>query len=286
MHTAAEFSILGAIVGAVLLLLGIAALLAGMRHLAIPRKKVPAMDAELLAGTFADLSDTMVADPDITDFLNLLTDRSAELLSASAAGVVLTGPQGELRPVAYSSEAASVLEQFQIQHEQGPCPDCLRTGQAVTVSDTRGPDQRWPQFADAAANAGFRAVHALPMRLQDEVIGALSLFMAAPGRLDEAKLRVGQALAALATIALVQERSLRRSEVAAGQLESALSNRVIIDQATGKLAERLSIDIDRAFRMLRDYARNSDQQLSDVARNFVDSASADFPPVPRQSNLG
>ncbi len=241
------------------------------------------MDAELLSDTFVDLADTMVADFDVIDFLHMLTDRSVALLAASAAGVVLADPRGQLRVAAASSEAAGLVELFQIQNDQGPCLDCFRTGQRISAADLEGPDQPWPRFAAAAIQAGFRAVEAVPMRLRDQVIGALNLFRADSGALDLADLRVGQALADVATIGLLQQRSLRRSETIAEQLQAALNSRVVIEQAKGKLAERLTIDMDQAFRMLRDYARNSNQRLTDVARNFVDSTTADFPPPRRQA---
>jgi transcriptional regulator with GAF, ATPase, and Fis domain len=236
------------------------------------------VDSELLSDTFVDLADTMVADFDVIDFLHLLTDRSVALLSAAAAGVVLADPRGQLRVAAASSQAAGLMELFQIQNDQGPCLDCFRTGQPVTAADLTGPDQQWPRFAAAAITAGFRAVEAVPMRLRDEVIGALNLFRAGPGPLGPAELRIGQALADVATIGLLQERNVRRSETAAEQLQAALNSRVIIEQAKGKLAERLGLDMDRAFALLREYARNSHQRLTDVAHNFVDSATGDFPP--------
>jgi hypothetical protein len=239
------------------------------------------MDTELLSDTFVDLADTMVADFDVIDFLQLLTDRSVKLLAASAAGVVLADPRGQLRVAAASSEAAGLIELFQIQNDQGPCLDCFRAGQPVTA-DLNQPNQRWPRFAEAAAQAGFRAVEALPMRLRDQVIGALNLFWALPSPLEPADLRIGQALADVATIGLLHERNVRRSEAVAEQLQAALNSRIIIEQAKGKLAERLGIDMDGAFRMLRDYARNTNQRLTDVARHFVDSASADFPPPARR----
>jgi GAF domain-containing protein len=239
------------------------------------------MDAQLLVATFVDLADTMVADFDVIDFLHVLTSRSVELLSVSAAGVVLADPRGALRVAAASSEAAELVELFQIQNDQGPCLECFRTGRPVEAPDLNSPDPRWPRFAVAAARAGFRSVHALPMRLRHEVVGALNLFGSGPGPFGPEDLRVGQALADVATIGLLQERSVRRSETATEQLQAALTSRVIIEQAKGKLAERLSIDMERAFGMLRDYARSTNQRLTEVARNFVDSASADFPPPPR-----
>src|ERR1700684_4506792 len=161
------------------------------------------MDSELLSGTFVELADTMVAHFDVMDFLHLLTDRSVALLAASAAGVVLADPRGELRVAAASSEAAGLIELFQLQNDQGPCLDCFRTGQPVTVMDLIAPVQRWPRFAAAARQAGFRAVQALPMRLRDQVIGALNLFHVAPGVPGPRELGIGQALAEGATSGLL-----------------------------------------------------------------------------------
>ena len=236
------------------------------------------MDTELLSDTFVDLADTMVADFDVIDFLHLLTDRSVRLLGASAAGVMLADPRGQLRVAAASTEAAELLELVQLQNDQGPCLECFRTGRPVTAIDLAGPASQWPRFAEAAGRSGFRTVQALPMRLRDQVIGALNLFGAQPGQFGPADVRIGQALADVATIGLLHERNVRRRETVAEQLQTALNSRVGIEQAKGKLAERLAIDMDRAFNMLRDYARNSNQRLTDVARTFVAGASAEFPP--------
>jgi hypothetical protein len=236
------------------------------------------MDSELLSDTFVDLADTMVADFDVIDFLHLLTDRSVRLLSASAAGVVLADLRGELRVAAASSEAAGLVELFQIQNDEGPCLDCFRTGRAVTAADLAGPDQRWPRFAATAFRAGFRRVEALPMRLRGQVIGALNLFGAGPESLGQADLRIAQALADVATIGLLHEQNVRRGEAVAEQLQAALTSRVVIEQAKGKLAERLGIDMDQSFKLLRDYARSSNLRLTEVARHFVASAAAGFPP--------
>ena len=234
------------------------------------------MDGQLLSETFVELADTMVVGFDVIDFLHLLTDRSAQLLDASAAGLLLADPRGELRVVAASSERARLLELFQIQNDQGPCLDCFRSGQPVAVAELSTAARRWPRFAPAAQEAGFAAVQALPMRLREQTIGALNLFRATPGTFDQADMRVGQALADVATISLLQERSLRRSETLNEQLQSALNSRVTIEQAKGKLAERLQLDMDQAFAVLRRYARTRNLRLSDLARAFVDGSET-FP---------
>jgi transcriptional regulator with GAF, ATPase, and Fis domain len=235
------------------------------------------MDGEQLADAFVELADTMVADFDVIDFLHTLTERSVQLLDAAAAGVLLADPRGELRLVAASTEAARVLELFQLQNDQGPCLDCFRTGEPVAAPDLTTAQQRWPQFAAAARQAAFAAVHALPMRLRSQVIGALNLFQATPGALSHQDVRVDQALADVATIGLLQERSTRRSEVLHEQLQGALNSRVVIEQAKGKLAERLGLDMDQAFAVLRSYARDGNLRLSDLAQSFIDGTPADYP---------
>jgi GAF domain-containing protein len=236
------------------------------------------MDGQLLSETFVELTDTMVADFDIIDFLHVLTSRSAELLDVSAAGLLLADPRGELRVVAASSEAARLLELFQLQSDLGPCLDCFRSGKPVTTADL-STEERWPEFAAAAGQVGFAAVQALPMRLREQVIGALNLFRATPGEFDAASVRIGQALADVATIGLLHERSMRRSDTLNEQLQTALNSRVVIEQAKGKLAERLGIDVNQAFTLLRDQARSSNQRLSDLARAFVDGAPASTVPA-------
>jgi GAF domain-containing protein len=231
------------------------------------------MDGQLLSATFVELTDTMVADFDIIDFLHVLTTRSVELLDVSAAGLLLADPRGELRVVAASSEAARVLELFQLQSDQGPCLDCFRSGQPVTCIDLSA-DPRWPEFAQQAGQAGFFAVQALPMRLRDQVIGALNLFRGTVGTFDPEVVHVGQALADVATISLLHDRSMRRTDTLNEQLQTALNSRVVIEQAKGKLAERLGIDVNQAFTLLRDQARNRNQRLSDLARAFVDGTQA------------
>ena len=232
------------------------------------------MDGELLSATFVELTDTLVAGFDVIDFLHVLTDRSVQLLDVSAAGLLLADPRGELRVVAASSEAARLLELFQLQSDQGPCLDCFRSGRPVAAVDLAAEATRWPRFAPAARQAGFAAVQALPMRLREQVIGALNLFRADAGALAPADIRIGQGLADVATISLLHERSMRHGDTLNEQLQPALNSRVIIEQAKGKLAERLGLDMDQAFGLLRDRARTSNRRLSDLAQAFVDGTEA------------
>ncbi|WOX12719.1 GAF and ANTAR domain-containing protein [Streptomyces sp. N50] len=230
------------------------------------------MNQQLLAKTFVELADNLVADFDLIDFLRLLTDRCVGMLGADAAGVLLADRDGELRVMAASDEQVRLLELFQLQNDEGPCLECFRSGAPVVVPDLTREAERWPRFVTTAHRSGFTAVQALPMRLRDEVVGALNLFRAAPGPFDPAATLIAQALADVATISLLQQRSSHLSAILNEQLQTALNSRVLIEQAKGKLAERLGVDMERAFTALRGYARAHNRRLSDVARAFVDDS--------------
>jgi GAF domain-containing protein len=161
-----------------------------------------------------------------------------------------------------------------LQSDQGPCLDCFRTGRPVAVADLADAGaRRWPRFAAEARRTGFTSVHALPMRLRDEVIGALNLFHVRPRALTDETLAVAQALADVATIGLLQERVIRRGEILAGQLHSALNSRVLIEQAKGVIAERNGTNVADAFALLRKAARDRNRRLSDLAHGVVDGSA-------------
>ncbi|HET9256873.1 MAG TPA: GAF and ANTAR domain-containing protein [Pseudonocardiaceae bacterium] len=231
------------------------------------------MDDERLAQTFVELADTLVDEFDLVEFLDMLVDRCVELLDVSAVGLMLVDFRGRLQVMASSSENIRLLELFQLQNDDGPCLDCYRTGQPVNHPDLASADDRWPRFAPAATEAGFRTVHALPMRLRAEILGAFNLFHTESHQLDSSVTRIGQAMADVATIGLIQERSLRHHETLTDQLQIALNSRIIVEQAKGILAERRGIHPSEAFTLLRDYARNHRQRLTELAAAVVDGTT-------------
>jgi len=230
---------------------------------------------QFLAEAFVGLADTLVDDYDVIDVLDRLVGYSVTLLAADAAGILLVDPHGRLRVVASSSEESDWTELMQIQADEGPCVECVRTGGPVTVTDLDAAADRWPRLAaalrdrDRGRSDRYRSVHALPLRLRGEAIGGMNLFHTRPGPLPEADLRLGQALADIATIGILQERAIRQGEVLTQQLQHALNSRVVIEQAKGVLAQLGAVPMEVAFEHLRHHARRHNSLLGDVARRVV-----------------
>lgn len=225
-----------------------------------------------LIRTFVELADTLTDDYDIAEFLHRLSVRCTEIFGGPAAGLMLVNQRGGVDLVASSTEASELVELFQLQSATGPCLEAIASRGPVRSVDLAAERTRWSPWSEYAVDAGFRSVYATPLKLRSDTIGALNLFATEPEALSPEELEVVQALADIATVGILQERAVRRSEVLSEQLQIALNSRVLIEQAKGLLAGRaeLGLSMDRAFLLLRDQSRRTNTKLSVVAQSIVD----------------
>ncbi|MFI6335981.1 GAF domain-containing protein [Streptomyces sp. NPDC050535] len=234
-----------------------------------------------LAEIFVEVADSLVEDFDVIDLLQRLSTRCVELLNVSAAGILLVDAQGELQLIAASDEHTRLLELFALQHDQGPCVECYRTGAARTNIDLTRQEVTadWPRFGTRARETGYVITHALPLRLRNRVVGALNLFQTTSQRLSDDDIALAQALADVATIAILQQRTLERSHLENSQLENALTSRILVEQVKGVLAERWNTSVDDAFAAFRSYARARQLRLTELAARIMagDFDTADIP---------
>jgi GAF domain-containing protein len=222
-----------------------------------------------LAATFVRLADTLVDDYDVVDLLQSLVDTCAEFLDASAAGLLLAADNGPLDLVVSTSEESRLVDTLQVSSGAGPSIECYHSGAPVSVPDISAVAPEWEEFRSLSLEQGFQSAHAVPLRLRRSIIGTLTLFRPTVGTLTDEDVSIAQGLADIATIGILHERAVRESGIAQEQLQYALGSRVLIEQAKGVLAEKRGLDMDDAFRLLRDYARSNGLTLREVAGRVV-----------------
>jgi transcriptional regulator with GAF, ATPase, and Fis domain len=225
---------------------------------------------ERLVDVFTKLADTLIDDYDVVDLLQTLVDTCVSTFEVAAAGLLLADGHGDLEVLVSTSEESRLVEAMQLSAESGPCIESFRTSSVVSVTDLDQGPVEWAQFRQASREQGFTAVHALPLRLRETTIGTLNLFLTAGEALSDRDLRSAQALADVATIGILHERTLRASDLAREQLQSALNSRVTIEQAKGILAYTHNVSMDEAFALLRSHARSNQLPLAGVAKQLVD----------------
>lgn len=226
--------------------------------------------SHLLLDTFVELADTLASGYDIGDFLQFLVDRSSDLLVADTAGVLLKSPDGALALAAATSQEMLNIEKFEISLEQGPCLEAYLTGAQVMAEDLQRCGDRWPEFTPRIIDLGMRSAAAFPLQLRDDRLGALNMYRSEPRAFASDEVRLGQALADVAAVGILQERAIFEAERRSEQLQRALDSRVLIEQAKGVLVERHGMPPRAAFELLRRHARNNNRKLRDVCRDLMD----------------
>jgi GAF domain-containing protein len=224
---------------------------------------------QALTDAIVELTDTIVPGFDPEGFARRLAAHGAALTGVAASGVVLADGDGTPRTTGASTPRSLALCRDEVVTGEGPGVDALRHGRHVRRADLRAPDPRWPRFAAAAGDAGFASVHALPVRLRDDVFGVLVLYGGEPGPLPVETVTAARALADAASVGLLHRRLIDHHVELTGQLRNALTSRVVIEQAKGLLAERLELRMDAAFDILRTYARAHNDKLADTAARVV-----------------
>ena len=218
---------------------------------------------------FATLADTLVAGYDVVELLQTLVDYCHDLLDVDSAGILLANAHGQLEVVASTSEANTLVEIMQLDADAGPCMEAFHAREVVSVPDIDVGSHRWPDFTTTARENGIRSVYAIPLRLRETTIGTLNLMRNNSGELNDYDVRAAQALADVATIGILQERNIRDAVAIRDQLQSALTSRVVIEQAKGVVAETDGVSMDAAFARIRSHARSRQTPLSVVARQLV-----------------
>ncbi len=222
-----------------------------------------------LIDTFVTLADTLVDSYDMSDLLGTLVNACTELLDVSAAGLMIVDASGQLSVFAASSEGSRLVEMMQLSSGSGPCVESFTGGIEIVLEDVDSMASQWPEFCTEARNQGFRAVHAVPLRLRGDILGTLNLFLTRTGHLTAEDCSAARGLADVATIGILHERAARHSDATQLHLQRALDSRVVIEQAKGVVAESQIINMDAAFSALRSYARSNNLQLKDVAEQVV-----------------
>ncbi|MGO4592607.1 GAF and ANTAR domain-containing protein [Leifsonia sp. 2TAF2] len=222
-----------------------------------------------LPAVFVLLAGALRPEFDVIDTMDVLIEASTRFTSADEGGIMLADGDGVLHVVASTSESAADTEEYQLWVGEGPCLETAQTGVLLDIPDLSQEEHRWPRFTRIAAEQAFVASHTFPLSVRGETIGALNLFSTRLGKLDDRETSLIRALTEVATIAVLQQRSLQKQVALSEQLQRALDSRVLIEQAKGVIAQKHRVPIEQAFRILRTHARSTNTRLHDVAFEVV-----------------
>jgi PAS domain S-box-containing protein len=200
--------------------------------------------------------------------VDAVAELAAWLEETTGAAVMVPGEEGGLAPLGDPDGPGPLLVRLHADTGEGPAYDAYLNREVVEVTNV-AVDPAYPRMARATAEVGITGVAAYPLRSHAEPIGVLVVDLERTGRVSE------QAVEGVALVVQVVRALLARAQEAASaktlaaQLQTALDSRVVIEQAKGKLSERLSCTPDDAFHLLRRHARSQNLKLHDLAARIA-----------------
>lgn len=226
---------------------------------------------DFLTGALADITGLLVAGERGGPVLQLIDEACTRVLGVTAAAMLVLDPRGGVEVAAASDEQIRFVELLQSQVDEGPCLDCIRTGEAINVPDLSGSREEWPAFTPAALAMGYRAIHALPLRLGGRTIGGLNLMHDGELWLTELQQRLAQAFADLAVLGLSRDRDAERQmERLAEETLFTLNDRATMGQAVGVVAGTFDVRPERARLMIGLYSRRQERSARELALAIVE----------------
>jgi hypothetical protein len=205
-----------------------------------------------------------------------LCDACVLLFDVDAAAISLVFDGASSGTLGSSGAPGRTYDELQFTLGEGPCLDSVSLRTPVLVADLADPDEaRWPIYGPALLSHQIRGVFAMPVLVAGEHVGALDLFRAQPGHLDENHLAGAIVAAELAGMPLL--------DVMNGDLLAAVNDpdsnawtelralsRAEVSQATGMLVAQLGVEPADALVRLRAYAYAVGRSSTDVARDILD----------------
>ena len=227
-------------------------------------------DQPLFLRTLSRFAAALPSEYDVEHVLTELTESVTGILGLAGSGVTVLQDDGRLSFMTAVGSRYAEMERAQEQYQQGPCRDAVDTARVVSVTDVRQKTGRWEEYVQTARRLGVAGVAGIPMRLGNRVVGALDLYADEPRDWSQEDLDVATVLADVATGYIVNASKVEQLEQLNGQLQQALSSRVLLEQAKGIIAEHHGITVDAAFTVMRKHARDHNTGLRAVAQSVVE----------------
>ena len=205
---------------------------------------------------------------DVEETLEELLAAVTRRLGLRGAAVCL-GDDGVLRCAAVVPKDVRALEEVQLETQEGPCVRAFRIREPVLVPELAHELDDWPRYRPHAERLGIRAVAGVPMLVDGESIGVLTLYAEEAHHWSTVELASLVAMADMVTGYVLLVARMRRQDELTDQLQVALESRVVIEQAKGMVANSLGTSVEQAFVRIQHHARAHHTNVRAVSEAVV-----------------
>ena len=169
----------------------------------------------------------------------------------------------------FTGQLALDCDETQYGRGHGPCLHAASSGEQTYIDDTRS-DPRWRDYMERAAARGVLSSLSIPLPISEGMAGALNIYAQEPQAFDDEQVQSSAArFAPYAAVAVANMQVYQDARSMADNLQVAMENRAVIDQAKGILMERHKLTADQAFQVLVRISMQRNTKLRMVAEVLV-----------------
>jgi GAF domain-containing protein len=216
----------------------------------------------------AELAALLLSTESFDDLLRGVAELAVRIVAGATSASITLAERGRLLTVAAADSTALQIDQYQYEHNTGPCVDALRSGTVVHAPNLRE-ERRWGELKTVMLRHGVQGVLSIPLNVQDGAVGALNLFTGVGSGFDRHDQQLARVLAGHAAVAVTAALRIYDHVSVTEHLRTALSSRSAIDQAIGIVMGRERCSPDQAFDVLRKVSQQRNVKLRQVATELI-----------------
>jgi GAF domain-containing protein len=221
-----------------------------------------------LASRMADAATDMGEQASVRATLDSICAQAVEGLRADGCGIFLVRKR-KVQMVALSGPQVAEAERIQLETDEGPCLETVRTSRTILVSDLRA-DTPWPRWAGRMIELGWLSALSVHLTEDRKTVGSLNMFCALPDAFTSEDVDLAELFARHASLALASSR-------AEMNLASAVDARHRVGVAQGLLMAHYGITLQASFDALRRHSQHKNVKLHEVASYVIEHQR--LPPV-------
>ena len=170
--------------------------------------------------------------------------------------------------VAFTGELARDCDESQYGRGYGPCLHAAGTGEVVEIADARA-ETRWPDYVEHAVACGALSSLAVPLPINEGIVGAVNVYARKPHAFDEDSRSVATRFARHAAAVAANMFAYEEARDLVEHLERRAESRAVVEQAKGMLMERHGLTAAEAQQALARVARDAETRVRAVAVDLV-----------------
>jgi GAF domain-containing protein len=226
---------------------------------------------------FEELGGIALAEHSLDAVLQAVVDLTKRVLPGATETSVTLLLSEKPTTIVSTGQLALDLDERQYGGGNGPCLQAARTGETVEITDART-DERWAEYTPTAVDRGALSSLSVPLGSPERMGAALNIYAREPAAFDDGDREVAQRFARFAGVAVANMHAYQSARELSDNLQAALENRAVIDQAKGILIERHKLTVDQAFEMLAQASMATNRKLRDIAEQLVRTGVLARPP--------